>query len=85
MLETVLNRSFSDMPIDSCIDEFFRCVEPYAGEGIHRRDKARASAYLATKDKPNVSVGVAAKKGYWNLDHEAFAPIRDFMRGLCAA
>lgn len=85
MLETVLNQSFAGTPIDSCIDEFFQCVEPHVGKEIHRRDKARASAYLATKPKPNVSVGVAARNRYWNLDHEAFDSIRNFMQGLCAS
>lgn len=85
MLETVLNQSFAGTPVDACIDGFFDCIESTPGGVIHRPDKARANAYLSSTREPHVSVGVAAKKGYWNLDHEAFHPIRHFMQGLCAA
>ena len=85
MLETVLSQSFAGTPVDSCIDEFFRCVKSEVGDEALRPEKARAHAYLATMPEPHVSVGVAAKKKYWNLDHEAFRPIRDFLQALCAA
>lgn len=83
MLETVLNQSFAGTPVDVCIDGFFECIESTNGGAIHRPGKARANAYLSSTPEPQVSVGVAAKKGYWNLDHETFRPIRDFMQGLC--
>ena len=85
MLETVLNQSFAGTPVDACIDGFFDCIESTAGGAIHRPEKARTNAYLSSTPEPHVSVGVAAKKGYWNLDHEVFDPIRNFMQGLCAA
>lgn len=85
MLETVLSQSFAGTPVDSCIDEFFRCVKSEVGVETRHPEKARAHAYLATMPEPHVSVGVAAKKKYWNLDHEAFRPIRDFLQALCAA
>lgn len=84
MLETVLSQSFAGTPVDSCIDEFFRCVKSEVGDETRHPEKARAHAYLATMPEPHVSVGVAAKKKYWNLDHEAFRPIRDFLQALCA-
>ena len=85
MLETVLNKSFAGTPVDACIDGFLDCIESTAGGAIHRPDKARANAYLSSTPEPHVSVGFAAKKGYWALDHEAFDSIRDFMQSLCAA
>ena len=85
MLETVLNQSFAGTPVDICIDGFLDCIESTTGEAIHRPDKARANAYLSSQKEPHVPVGIAARKGYWNLDHEAFRPIRHFMQGLCAA
>ena len=84
MLETVLAQSFAGTPVDSCIDTFFQCIESTTEEAMQRPDKARACAYLASTPDPHVSVGVAARKGYWNLDHEAFDSIRNFMQGLCA-
>ena len=81
MLETVLCGTFGGTDVDRCIDRFFQCVDE-AGSPIHRRDKARARAYLATKPHPHVSVGVAAQKGYWDFDHAVFDGVRGFLRSL---
>ena len=45
-------------------------------------DKARVHAWLATRPEPHVSVGFAAQKGYWDLDHAAFAGVREFLKAL---
>lgn len=82
MLETLLCRSVADKPVNECIDHFFECADALPGVDIRRPDKARAQAYLATQPEPQVSVGVAAQKGYWPLDHDAFAEIRRFLTGL---
>ena len=82
MLETVLNRTFADDPVNNCIDAFLECVEQVSGQPANRPAKARAHAYLTTQPEPHVSVGVAALKGYWNFDHEAFAPLRSFLTAL---
>ena len=81
MLETLLCRTFQGAAVDGCIDGFFRCAEE-SGNRIHRFDKARAHAYLTTRPHPHVSVGVAAQKGYWNFDHDAFDGVRRFLRSL---
>ena len=82
MLETLLCRSVADKPVNECIDDFFGCADALPGVDIRRPDKARAQAYLATQPEPHVSVGVAAQKGYWPLDHDAFAEVRDFLTAL---
>ena len=82
MLETLLCRSVAGEPVNGCIDDFFDCVGSVPDLNISRPDKARAQAYLATRPEPQVSVGVAAQKGYWPLDHEAFAEVRDFLTVL---
>lgn len=82
MLETLLCRSVADEPVTSCIDNFFNCVGSLPDSDIPRPDKARAQAYLATQPEPQVSVGVAAQKGYWPLGHETFAEVRDFLTAL---
>ena len=82
MLETLLCESFAGTPVDECIDGFFECVEA-VGESVKRPDKARAWAYLTTMPDPHHSVGVAAKRGYWDLDHDAFGNVRDFLEKLC--
>ena len=81
MLETVLCRTFAGTPIDTCIDEFLECVSA-AGTDSRRPHKARAAAYLATRADPGLALGVAAKKGYWDLRHEALKPLVDFVAAV---
>ena len=81
MLETLLCRTIAGTAVDRCIDSFFRCAGE-SGNPIHRPDKARARAYLATTPDPHLSVGVAAKRNRWNLDHDAFDGVRRFLMSL---
>lgn len=81
MLESLLCKTFADTEVDRCVDGFLRCAEE-SGSPIRRRDKSRAHAWLATRQDPHVSVGYAAKKGYWDLDHDAFDGVRRFLMSL---
>lgn len=82
MLETMLCESFADTPENDCIDTFFDCVEALPNASIKRPEKARAHAYLTTKPDPHLSVGVAAQRNYWDLDHRVFGHVRDFLTSL---
>ena len=82
MLETVLNQTFANDPVNTCIDYFFECVGRLPGKKIHMPDKARSRAYLWTREKPHVSVGVAAQAEYWDFGHEAFGSLRSFLTAL---
>lgn len=81
MLETLLCRTL-EPDMKRCIEKFFECAE-VSPEGA-RQDKRRARAFLATRDHPHPSVGVAASKGYWNLEHRLLEPLRAFLTGLGA-
>lgn len=87
MLETLLCQTFAGTKIDDCISEFFQCVEPLLEKPIkpHQEDKARAFAYLALRPDSHHSVGVAAKQGYWDLDHKVFDGIREFLKRIVAS
>ena len=82
MLETLLNETFANTPVDDCINAFFGCVEDASGVLLQRPHKARAQAYLATKPEPHLSVGVAAKRDYWDLNHPVFDQLRQFLTTL---
>lgn len=82
MLETLLCKTIEACPENNCIDDFIRCVEELRGSDIDREHKARAHAYIATQSDPHVSVGVAAKKGFWNLEHNELDPVREFLTAL---
>ena len=85
MIETLLCETFSNEDMRTCIDTFFKCVEEFQGRVVHRPDKARARAYLATKRDPHLSVGNAAKRGYWDLEHTALQPLHTFLRDIVSA
>jgi len=82
MLETLLNRTVAEEPEQECVDLFLKCVEGVSGAPIGRPQKARAHAWIATRDHPEVSVGVAAQKGYWRLEHPALEELRSFLERL---
>lgn len=82
MLETLLCQTFQGDPIGDCVDDFLRCARSAGGEDLRIPDKSRAHAFLSTMPRPEVSVGVAARRSYWNLDHPAFREIRAFLRTL---
>lgn len=81
MLETLLCQTFADSDESRCIDNFFACVAQTGCEP-KRPAKARVHAYLATKSEPHVSVGVAARKRYWDLNHSALREVRSFLTEL---
>ena len=82
MLETLLCRTFERTPLAECIDSFFECAGAAGVPSPKRPEKARASAWVSTRHNPHVSVGVAAKEGYWDLRHPALTEVRRFMQTL---
>ena len=82
MLESLLCRTFKGSEVDRCIDDFFTCAKSSPNTSITNPDKARAFAFLTTKPNPHHSVGIAAHQGVWNLNHEAFDGVRDFLQAL---
>ena len=82
MLETLLNETFANTPEDACINAFFECVEAISTVSVNNPAKARAYAYLTTKPNPHHSVGMAAKQRYWDLDHDVFSRVRQFLTAL---
>ena len=86
MLETLLCDTLPGKPENACVDAFFKCVkESRQGWTAKRPDKARAQVFITTQPEPHVSVGVAAQKKYWDLNHEALEPVRAFLRSVVAA
>ena len=82
MLETLLSQTFAEDPVNDCIDNFLICVKNQTRKEILKPDKARAHAFIATKPYPHVSVGVAAKKNYWDFEHKKFEKLKQFLEKL---
>ncbi|NOZ07048.1 MAG: hypothetical protein GXP41_11975 [Chloroflexi bacterium] len=43
---------------------------------------AKAHVFLASRYKPDLDLGIAAKAGYWRLDNPAFEQVRQFLKTL---
>ena len=80
-LETLLYQTLKP-EIDQCITDFLECTGDVDGDKPKNEDKARVFAYLATREDPRHSVGVAARRGVWDFDHRAFKDLIAFVRGL---
>jgi len=57
-------------------------LEEYLPELPDAPSVAKVHAFLASRYKPNLDLGNAAKKGYWQLDHPAFAQVKQFLSTL---
>lgn len=79
MLEDLCMSSVSDDPVIECIEKFFECVK---GKGCIPKNlaKAKAHVFLASRPELVTSIGVAAKKGYWNFTHPSLQSLIHFLR-----
>ena len=82
MIEDVCLDSVSDDPAIECMDRYFQCVEKVDTPGPRQVwiSKARAHAFLASRDRPDLRIGEAADRGIWQFEHEAFNPLKDLSR-----
>ena len=81
-VKSLLGETVKGTPVADCIDEFLKCAELDGESGIKRHEKAFAHAFLATRPDPHVSLGHAAQRGYWDLDHPALEGVRSFLSDL---
>ena len=80
MLEALLCETFKGTKVDECIDAYFQCIPHQIPE--NRVAKSRVQAWISAQDEPHVSAGVAAKMGFFDLDHEALRSVRQFLESL---
>jgi len=64
----------------------FEYLQKHLGEYLPDLPKAPSAAqvhaFLASRYKPNLNLGVAAQAGYWPFDHPAFAQAKQFLQML---
>ncbi len=95
MLENLCLQTVVDHPIIPCVESFMNCLkgkierkkpEELRDEGKayypKNEHKAKVQAFLAGMYETTVSLGLAAKKGYWPFDHMALANLRNFLKKL---
>jgi hypothetical protein len=85
-LEDLCLEAIGGDPRRECVERLFACLEEkgISGPPDHRLGKARAHAFLATHEFPDVHVGTGAEKRYWPLDSPVFSGLKDFLRRLAA-
>lgn len=83
-METLCLRTVEKDPAMVCVDGYFECIrqgsahQPSAG----KLDKARAHAFLASQEQPDLHCGLAAREGYWNFGSPALKPLKEFITNL---
>ncbi len=77
-LETLCLASLLSAELE-CIDRLLDCVSGLGAPRPNQLDKARAYAWLATRERPGLRVGEAAEKGYWNFSSHAFDDLWAFL------
>lgn len=82
MLESLRMASVEADPVIPCVEAYFLCLQ---GQGLRppiHPEKARAHAFLASRDAPDLMVGEAAWKGYWSFDHGSMSGLRSFLSSI---
>ena len=74
--EDVCAESIRDTPVMECVEKYIACLKKL-GTGVPAREwKTRVHAFIAAQEHPEVSLGVAARSGYFPFDHGAFDSVR---------
>jgi hypothetical protein len=81
MLEDLCLQSLTGSFNLQCINEYFNCVAQNVNRihPIHKKSKAMIRAWLACQEEPDLVLGQAAEKGYWNFENPAFDKLKQFI------
>ncbi len=75
MLEHLCLQLIEETEEHNCIENFFECL-PVRPDNIA---KSKVQAYLSTRKKFVHSLGLAAKKGYWDFKHNKLNELKTFL------
>ncbi len=79
-LEDVCLDAVSKDPATPCVEKYFMCLRHQKLLPVPQsHSKAKAYAFLSSRERPGLRIGEAAEAGYWPLDHAAFSVIRQFL------
>lgn len=84
MLENLCLDTVKNNPVLQCVDHYLFCLEEKLEQEKFPRNRAKARmyAFLAGQNKLVPSLGLAAKKGYFNLRAEVLSDLRFFLKQL---
>ena len=81
-LETLCLRTVKDDPAMRCVEDLMACLETRALIRSKSPEKARAQAFLASREDPQREVGLAAVQKHWRLDDPALDDLKQFILAL---
>jgi hypothetical protein len=81
MLETLCLRSVQDHSVMTCVKEFEKCLDKI-NVIPKNMEKTRSLLFLAAMPENVSSVGIGAKKGYWNFESKEFEKLKIFLEDL---
>ncbi len=79
VLEDVCLESVAGDPAMGCVQDYFSCIESRLGAQPSSLSKAMAQAFLASRERPGLPLGLAAYRDYWDFDHSAFDALKEFV------
>lgn len=65
-----------------CVTQYFECLQAQDLNLPRNISKAKVHAFLASRSKPDLRLGEAAKKKYWPFDDNAFQQVKTFLQQI---
>jgi hypothetical protein len=84
MLEDLCLESVQQHGIMPCIDNFVDCISKKLLENEQPKHLSKLKAHIFLSSMPNLvnTVGLGAKKGYWNFDHPCMDELKAFLNNF---
>ena len=83
-VEDLCWQAVQETPAGRCSQAYVECLQGLDTLTLSSPSKTLVHAYLAAQDDPSTRVGEGAQKGYWPLDDDAFARLKDFLTQLAS-
>jgi hypothetical protein len=81
MLEDLALEALQGDPVLRCVEEFLACASDVSAN-IKEVSKAKIHAWLATRNPPDLRLGIAAQKGLIDWQHPSFLSLTNFLQAL---
>ncbi|HEY9701857.1 MAG TPA: DUF3226 domain-containing protein [Allocoleopsis sp.] len=82
MLEDLCLQSVANAPGILCVENYLQCIQESTNRQPKNIAKAKVHAWLSSQIEPDKRLGEGAKKGYWDFNNLAFAPLKQFILSL---
>jgi len=81
MLEDLCLETVADTPAMACVNPFMECIKKLS-PSIKNVSKAKSQAFLASMPEIVNSIGLGAKKDYWNFEADVLNDLKIFIDKL---